>query len=200
MTRASKNQAATPFRYDETLFRFAPISTTHLKSEINALTCFSQSIAFSFDFVVETFGFAPATSNGAGKSENVTYFGILQCPRFPQRKEMWASLLGLLAFKESDRVSITHFFEVDILVKSSIDGSAMFDSIDRIRPTKYQLADTGNFSKISPARPAASKADILNSIFVGTSALLYSDYMLSSLSWSGRTSKLSSKRVKKSMV
>ena len=114
-----------------------------------------------------------------------------------RRERYLASLLGLLAFKESDRISIIHFFEVDILVKSSTDVSAIFDSIDRIRPTKYQLADTGNFSKISPARPAASKADILNSIFVGTSTLLYSDYMLLSLSWSGRTSKLSSKRVKK---
>ena len=118
-------------------------------------------------------------------------------PLIATEKDIWASLLGLLAFNESDRVSIIHFFEADILVKSSTDGSAIFDSIDRVRPTKYQLADTGNFSEISPARPAASKADILNSVFVGTSALLYSDYMLSSLSWSGRTSKLSSKRAKK---
>ena len=48
------------------------------KTELNTIPRFSQSIAFSFDFVVESFGFAPATSNGAGKSENVTYFEILQ--------------------------------------------------------------------------------------------------------------------------
>jgi hypothetical protein len=43
------------------------------------------------------------------------------------------------------------------MIKSNADGQARFDSIDRSGPTKYKLTDTGNFSRISPARPAASK-------------------------------------------
>ena len=38
--------------------------------------------------------------------------------------------------------------------------------------------DTGNFSRESPARPAASKADVEKSLFYGLSTLLYSDYLL----------------------
>ena len=97
--------------------------------------------------------------------------------------EVWTNLLGLEDVKPSDRISIIHFFQVDIMIKSSILGQASFDTIDRNTPTKYQLTDTGNFSRTSPPRPAASKHDIENSIFYGISALTYSDYLLLASLW-----------------
>jgi hypothetical protein len=39
------------------------------------------------------------------------------------------------------RMIIWHF-EVGIMLKSNSDGDAIFDSIDRVGPTKYQLSDT----------------------------------------------------------
>lgn len=121
-------------------------------------------------------------------------------PQMDSEKDIWTSLLGLDELHENDRVSIIHYFEVDILVKASTDGQAIFDSIDRVGPTKYQFTDTGNFSKISPARPAASKAVIADSIFYGISKLLYSDYIKTSLSWFRPKSASSNKRVKKDSI
>jgi hypothetical protein len=76
--------------------------------------------------------------------------------------ENWARLLGIAVVLPTSRVSIIHFFEVDIIVKSNTDGDGTFDSIDRLGqgPTKYHVSNTGNNSLISAARPAAAKSDI----------------------------------------
>jgi hypothetical protein len=89
----------------------------------------------------------------------------VQVPPIGRENEEWADLLGIPECRQIDRVSIIHFFQVDIMFKSNADGQARFDSIDRSGPTKYQLSDTGNFSRKSPARPAASKSEIQNSVF-----------------------------------
>ena len=119
---------------------------------------------------------------------------LVQAPPIGRENEVWADLLGTPELRQIDRVSIIHFFQVDIMVKSNTDGQARFDSIDRCEPTKYQLTDTGNFSRVSPARPAASKSEIENSVFYGVSTLLYSDYVLHASSWVKRKSSLSLKR------
>lgn len=80
------------------------------------------------------------------------------------------------------------------MAKASADGQASFDCIDRSGPTKYQVMDTGNFSRDSPARPAATKFDIENSVFYGLSTLLYSDYLLTACTW--KKQKLSSSKRK----
>ena len=67
-----------------------------------------------------------------------------------RENEVWADLLGVPELRQIDRVSINHFFQVDIMVKSNTDGQARFDTIDRSEPTKFQLTDTGSFSRISP--------------------------------------------------
>ena len=82
------------------------------------------------------------------------------------------------------RVSVIHFFQIDILVKSDGNGLSNYDSIDRVGPTKYQLSDTGNNSLISPSRPAAPKSEILNSVFYRVDKLMYSDYISIADSWS----------------
>ena len=99
---------------------------------------------------------------------------------------MWGKLIGQNKILPSSRVSILHFFEVakvDIMVKSDLAGNAIFDAIDRVNPTKYQLADTGNFSLKNPARPAAPKSHIENSVFLGISDLLYGDYLVRAAAW-----------------
>ena len=88
--------------------------------------------------------------------------GTVQIPSTAWESKIWAGLLEMLELKLSDRMSVIHFFEVDVMVNSTADGQASFDNIDRIGPTKYQLMDTGTFSRDSPARPAASKSDIEN--------------------------------------
>jgi hypothetical protein len=98
--------------------------------------------------------------------------------------KIWAILLGLDDILPSYRVSIIHFFEVDIIVKPDVDGSCVFEGIDRIGPTKYQVCDTGNESLISPARPAAAKSIILNSTFHGIRSLKYHEYLEIAASWS----------------
>ena len=120
--------------------------------------------------------------------------GTVQVPSSAGESEIWAGLLGQLELKSSDRVSIIHFFEVDIMVNSTADCHVSFDYIDRMGPTKYQLMDTGNFSRESPARPAASKSDIENSIFYGVATLLYSDYLLTACTWQKSKMTSSSKR------
>jgi hypothetical protein len=67
---------------------------------------------------------------------------------------------------------------VDVREKSNGDGLAAFDGLDRIRPTKYQEFDAGNFSLTNPGRPAAPKSAIENSIFTGSRGLTYSDHRL----------------------
>ena len=111
-----------------------------------------------------------------------------------RENEVWADLLGVPELRQIDRVSIIHFFQVDIMVKSNTDGQARFDTIDRSEPTKFQLTDTGNFSRISPARPAASKSEIENSVFYGLSTLLYSDYVLHASTWVKQKSSSTLKR------
>jgi hypothetical protein len=68
---------------------------------------------------------------------------------------------------------------VDIGVKSNSDGMAIFDSVDRIGPTKCEEFGTGNFSLTNPARPAAPKCAIENSMFTSSRGLTYSDYSIS---------------------
>jgi hypothetical protein len=70
------------------------------------------------------------------------------------------------------------------MVKSNTDGDAIFDSIDCLGPTKYQVSDTGNNSLISAARPAAAKSDIMNFLFSSKGKLNYADYVLHASSWS----------------
>ena len=55
--------------------------------------------------------------------------GTVQIPSLVGEIEIWAGLLGLQELKPSDRVFIVHFFEVDIMVNSTADGQASFDSI-----------------------------------------------------------------------
>jgi hypothetical protein len=73
---------------------------------------------------------------------------------------------------------------MDIFAKSNSAGFCVFDYIDRIGATKYQLADTSNDSLTPPSRPAAPKSQILNSIFYGVDQLKYSDYVLHTMSTS----------------
>ena len=120
------------------------------------------------------------------RGHHLFYDGTVQIPSTAWESKIWAGLLGMLELKPSDRVSVIHFFEVDIMVNSTADGQASFDNIDRIGPTKYQLMDSGNFSRDSPARPAASKSDIENSVFYGLATLLYSDYLLTACTWQKR--------------
>lgn len=101
-----------------------------------------------------------------------------------EEAQVWAILLGFDKVLPSLRVSIIHFFEVDILVKSDGNGLSIYDGIDRVGPTKYQLSDTGNSSLISPSRPAAPKSDIINSVFYRVDKLKYSDYIIYADSWS----------------
>ena len=109
---------------------------------------------------------------------------MVKFPSDLSESTMWGKLIGATNILPSSRVSIIHFFEVDILVKSDADGNSTFDSIDRYGPTKYQLSDTGNFSLTSPSRPAAPKSHIENSIFFGTRLLKYSDFLVHAASWS----------------
>ena len=114
------------------------------------------------------------------------FFGntLLQFPTDPYESSIWGILLGQEKILPSSRVSIVHFFEVDILVKSDGAGNAACDTIDLGIPTKYQIADTGNFSLKSPARPAARKIHIENSVFLGISELHYCDYLARAATWS----------------
>ena len=98
--------------------------------------------------------------------------------------EIWANLLGISNISPTSRVSIIHFFEVDIMVKSDSNGGSVFDSIDRVNPTKYQQFDTGNSSLTSPPRPAAAKSDTENSFFFNINVLTYRDYILQASTWS----------------
>ena len=95
-----------------------------------------------------------------------------------EEAKVWSILLGFDKILPSLRVSVIHFFEVDIIVKSDGDGLSIYDGIDRVGPTRYQLFDTGNNSLISPSRPAAPKSDILNSVFYRVDKLKYSDYII----------------------
>ena len=101
-----------------------------------------------------------------------------------EEAKVWSILLGFDKILPSLRVSVIHFFEVDIIVKSDGDGLSIYDGIDRVGPTRYQLFDTGNNSLISPSRPAAPKSDILNSVFYRVDKLKYSDYIIYADSWS----------------
>ena len=98
--------------------------------------------------------------------------------------KIWAILLGLPALLPSHRVAIVHFFEIDIIVMPDSDGLCVFDGIDRVQPTRYQVSDTGNRSLTSPARPAAPKSTILDSILYGISRMKYSDFVIHASSWS----------------
>jgi hypothetical protein len=103
--------------------------------------------------------------------------GTVRVPTDTGEAKAWAILLGLDEVLPSCRVAIIHFFEVDIIVKPDFDGLCVFDGIDRAGPTKYQVTDTRNGNTISPARPAAPKASIINSIFHGTGQMIYSVYL-----------------------
>ena len=105
--------------------------------------------------------------------------------------EVWLLLLGSPSISVASRVSIIHFFQIDIIVTSNGDGHCQFNSIDRSGPTKYQTADTGNSSLLAPARPACAKSVIEESIFYNVRELLYCEYVLLQIAWS---------KVKKSKV
>ena len=109
---------------------------------------------------------------------------LLKFPVDENESTTWAKLIGLNKILLSSRVSAIHFFEVDIIVKSSSDQPSTFGGIDRIGPTKYQDSDTGNFSLTSPSRPAAPKSNVENSVFYGTTGLTYCDYLLRTEAWS----------------
>ena len=63
-------------------------------------------------------------------------------------------------------------------MSSTGDGYCQFHSIDRMGPTKYQTADTGNRSQVAPVRPACAKFFIAESIFYNVKELLYGDYVI----------------------
>ena len=95
--------------------------------------------------------------------------------RFPtdiEECEVWPLLLGSPSITVASRVSITHFFQIDIIVSSTGDGYCQYHSIDRMGPTKYQTADTGNRSLVAPVRPACAKFIIAESIFYNNKELL----------------------------
>ena len=68
-------------------------------------------------------------------------------------------------------------------MSSTGDGYCQFHSIDRMGPTKYQTADTGNRSLVAPARPACAKFIIAESIFYNVKELLYCDYVIHQTAW-----------------
>ena len=123
----------------------------------------------------------------------------VKLPTDTRESEIWATLLGINVILPTTRVSIIHFFEVDIIVKSNSNGDAIFGCIDRTAPTKYQLSDTGNSSVTSPARPAAPKSEILNSLFSSTRKLTYADYVRHASSWSKIKKSRSLKRKEKNV-
>jgi hypothetical protein len=118
------------------------------------------------------------------RGDHLLEFTTVKFPSNLVESSIWSILFGVDAALRSSRVSIIHFFEMDIFAKSNSAGFCVFDYIDRIGATKYQLADTGNDSLTSPARPAAPKSHILNSIFYGVDQLKYSDYVLHTMSTS----------------
>ena len=106
--------------------------------------------------------------------------------RFPtdiEESEVWLILLGSHGVIVASRVYI--------IVSSTGDGYCQFYSIDRMGPTKYQTADTGNRSLVAPARPACAKFVIAESIFYNVKELLNCDYVIHQTAWS---------KVKKSRV
>lgn len=111
--------------------------------------------------------------------------------------DSWSKLLRIDVILPTSRVSVIHFFDVDVMVKSNSDGDAVFDNINRTDPTKYQLSETGNNSLLSPARPAAAKSDIEKSIF-STRSMTYADYNLHATGWSNNKKSRSLNRKEKS--
>ena len=118
------------------------------------------------------------------RSLHLFCYSTVKVPEDIDEAAIWANLLGIEEFLLISRVSVIHFFEVDMIVKSIVDGEATFDGIDRTQPTRYQMFDTGNSSLVSPARPAASKADIDNSIFYSIKSMTYIHYCTQAASWS----------------
>ena len=126
-------------------------------------------------------------------------YSLLKFPMDVNESTSWAKLIGLKLVLPSSRVPAIHFFEVDIIVNSNSDQQSLFGGIDRIGPTKYQDSDTGNFSLTSPARPAAPKSHIENSVFYGTGELTYRDYLSRAEAWS-KSKKSSNLKRKESMA
>lgn len=128
------------------------------------------------------------------RNERTSSSATVQLPSEQRECGIWADLLGLSMLNYPERVSIIHFFQVDIMVNSTADGKASFASIDRSGPTKYHTMDTGYFFRTFPPRPACPKSEIENSIFIGVSTLLYSDYLLTASTWGKKKSSTSLKR------
>ena len=124
---------------------------------------------------------------------------LLIFPTDSNESTTWAKLIGLKDILPSSRVSAIHFFSVDTIVSSNSDQLSVFGGIYRFAPTKYQDSDTGNFSLTSPSQPAAPKSQIENSIFYGTVAMAYRDYLLRSEAWS-KSKKSSNLKRKESKV
>ena len=109
-------------------------------------------------------------------------------------REVWISHLEItspadieqLSSLVEPRVWVGHFHIADFAVSSDESGNAKLEKMDFSTVTKYRISETGRFSLLAPARPAATKNQVFESFLYGREKLTFHEYSLQSTDLIGK--------------